>query len=101
MTSNLIKGLAVGLVLLAAGYFVVFHSAAILVENDPVPSDVILVLAGYREESRFWHGLELMDKGYAPRLILDIQASLGQFGVSDSELARAFVARYAPVVRSC
>ena len=81
---------------MATGYFVISHSASILVANDPVPSDVILVLAGDREESRFWHGMELMDKGYAPLLLLDIQASLGEFGVADVELAQAFVARNAP-----
>lgn len=57
---------------------------------------MILVLAGDREESHFWHGMELMDKGYAPYLILDIQASLEEFGVSDSELASAFLANNAP-----
>jgi uncharacterized SAM-binding protein YcdF (DUF218 family) len=92
----LIKGLVVVLVLMAFGYFVVSHSAAVLVANDPAQSDVILVLAGDREDSRFWHAKELMEKGYAPSLILDVQVSVSQFGVSNSELAQSFVARNAP-----
>ena len=64
--------------------------------NDPVRSDVILVLAGMDGDSRFWHGLELMERGYAPRLILDVQAPITRFGVSDTELAQDFIAKSAP-----
>jgi uncharacterized SAM-binding protein YcdF (DUF218 family) len=96
VTADLIKGLVLVLVLTATGYFVVSHSAAVLVANEPVQSDVILVLAGDREDSRFWHGMELMEKGYASRLIMDVQVSTSQFGVSNSDLAQAFVAKNAP-----
>jgi uncharacterized SAM-binding protein YcdF (DUF218 family) len=90
------KGLLALVVLIATGYFVVSHSAAVLVTNDPVRSDVILVLAGAADDSRFWRGMELMEKGYAPRLILVVQAPIARFGVSDTELAQAFVAKSAP-----
>ncbi len=76
-------------------YFVVAHSAAVLVANDPSPSDVVLVLAGDRNDSRFWYAMKLMNEGYASRMILDVQAQVGQYGVSDSELAQAFVTKNA------
>ncbi len=90
------KGLLAIVVLIAAGYFVTWHSASILVANNPVKSDVILVLAGARNDSRFWYGMELMNRGYAPRLVLDVGAQVSQYGTSDTELAQAFVARNAP-----
>lgn len=82
--------------LVAAGSYAVTHSASVLVANDPVKSDVIVVLAGARDDSRFWRGMDLMNRGYAWRLILDVQVPVSQFGVSDSELAQAFVAKNAP-----
>ena len=68
--------------------FIVLHSASVLVANDPVPSDVILVLAGADEDSRFRRAVELMEKGYAPGIILDVQAPITRFGVSDTDLAQ-------------
>jgi uncharacterized SAM-binding protein YcdF (DUF218 family) len=96
MASNLIKRWVALLLLVAAGYFFVMHSASILVANDPVPSDVILVLAGDRNDSRFWRAMKLMNDGYGSRIILDVQVPVSQFGVSDSELAQAFVTKNAP-----
>ena len=96
VTGELLKRLLVLIVFIAIGYFAIWHSASILVVNDPVPSDVILVLAGDRNDSRFWRAVKLMNDGYASRLILDVQAPVSQFGVSDSELAQAFVTRSAP-----
>ena len=95
VTGELIKALTALALLAALAYFLVAHSAAVLVANDPSPSDVILVLTGDQDASRFWRGMKLMNKRFAPRLILDVQASVTQFGVRDSELAQAFVAKYA------
>lgn len=95
MTRELIRTLIALTLLAALAYFLVAHSAAVLVANDPSPSDVILVLAGDPDASRFWRGMKLMNEGFAPHLILDVQASVTHFGVRDSDLAQAFVAEYA------
>ena len=93
---DLIKLLVALILLIGAGYLVISRSAAVLVANDPVKSDVILVLAGAGGDSRFWRGVELMEKGYAPRLILDVQAPILRYGVSDTELAQNFLAKNVP-----
>jgi uncharacterized SAM-binding protein YcdF (DUF218 family) len=96
VASELIKWILTLLAVIAAGYYTVSHVPSPLVANDPVKSDVILVLAGDKEGLRFWRGMELMQQGYAPFLILDVQAPVVTFGVSDSALAKAFVAENAP-----
>jgi len=97
VASELIKRIVVLLVLAAAaGFYLAPRAASVLVANDPVKSDVILVLAGDADDSRFWRGMSLMSGGYASHLILDVQAPVNRFGISDTELARVFVARNAP-----
>jgi uncharacterized SAM-binding protein YcdF (DUF218 family) len=95
VASKLKKAVVAFVLLAALVYFVIADSAAVLVANDPSPSDVVLVLAGDRNDSRFWYAMKLMNEGYASRMILDVQGQVGQYGVSDSELAQAFVTRNA------
>jgi len=96
MASELIKRILVLIALIAVGCLLAPRAASVLVANDPVKSDVVLVLAGNRDDSRFWFAMKLMDEGYAPRLILDVQSPVSQFGFSDAELAKTFVAKTDP-----
>ena len=42
-----------------------------LVVNQPQRSDVILLLAGDENDTRYWKGIELLRAGYAPRMLVD------------------------------
>jgi hypothetical protein len=74
----------------------------LLVVDDPKPSDVILVLAG-ETDRRPARGLELLDKGFAPRMVIDVPVSEIFFGFSEEELAEKYVAQLpeAGKVRIC
>lgn len=50
-----------------------FHAGRLLVINHPRPADAILILAG-ETDCRPARGLELMEQGYARRVILDVPA---------------------------
>jgi hypothetical protein len=74
----------------------------LLVVDDPQPADVILVLAG-ETDRRPARALELLDKGYAPRMVIDVPASEKFFGFTAEELAEKYVAQLpqAAKVRIC
>jgi uncharacterized SAM-binding protein YcdF (DUF218 family) len=78
--------LIVGLVLmaLAAG------SGKFLVKDQPGKADVILVLAG-DTNLRPARALELLRRGYASRIILDVPADARVFQWSEAELAERYV----------
>lgn len=61
-----------------------------LVVDSPQPSDVILVLAG-ETDHRPLRGIELLEKGYAGRLIIDVPAEARMYGFTDVELAQQYV----------
>jgi hypothetical protein len=65
-------------------------SGRLLVVNQPRKSDVMVVLAG-ETERRPARGLELLDQGYAPRLILDVPAEAKIYDRNQAEIARAYV----------
>lgn len=73
---------------------VVFAASAgkLLVVDNPRPSDVILVLAGERDR-RPARALELLDKGYAPLVVIDAPADTKFFGFTEAELAKKYVAQ--------
>ncbi|HUA13863.1 MAG TPA: YdcF family protein [Verrucomicrobiae bacterium] len=75
-------GLAV--VLLAA------NAGKILVVNDPRPSDIILVLAG-ETDRRPARALELLNQGYASRIVIDVPATGKVYGFTMVELAQRYV----------
>lgn len=81
------------LVLILAGLFLialVATSGRFLVVNQPRKSDVMVVLAG-ETDRRPVRGLELLDQGYAPRLILDVPAETKIYQWSQLDIARKFV----------
>ncbi len=61
-----------------------------LVVNQPRKADAMVVLAG-ETDRRPTRGLQLLDQGYAPRLILDVPASTKIYQWSQAELARKYV----------
>jgi hypothetical protein len=66
-------------------------SGRFLVVNRPRKSDVIVVVAG-ETDRRPARGLELLDQGYAPRLILDVPAEATIYKWSQLEIARKYIA---------
>jgi DUF218 domain len=81
------------LVFIVTGLFIVALGATsgrFLVVNQPRKSDVIVVLAG-ETDRRPARGLELLGRGYASRLILDVPAETKIYQWSQAELARKYV----------
>lgn len=66
-------------------------SGRFLVLDRPRKSDVILVLAG-ETDRRPARGLELLDQGYAPRMVLDVPAQARVYQWTQPELAEKYVA---------
>lgn len=68
----------------------VAFSGRFLVLNKPEKAEVIVVLAG---ETRYRpaRGLELLNQGYAPRLVLDVPAGAMVYQWSQTELAKKYV----------
>jgi DUF218 domain len=61
-----------------------------LIVNNPQPSDVIVVLAG-ETDHRPALALQLLDRGMARRVLIDVQAESVIFKFSEVELARMYV----------
>jgi hypothetical protein len=81
------------LVLIVSALFIVVLGATsgrFLVVNQPRKSDVLVVLAG-ETDRRPARGLELLDQGYAPRLILDVPAEARIYQWNEMEIARKYV----------
>ena len=64
-------------------------SGRFLLVDQPRESDVILVLAG-ETDHRPARALELLNQGYAPRLILDVEAQSKIFQWNESDLAQKY-----------
>ena len=79
----LLAAVMVALILFAA------DAGKMLVIDSPQPSDVIVVLAG-ETAVRPARALELLDQGYARRLLIDVPADGTTFGVSAQELAERY-----------
>src|SRR5450755_2169749 len=81
------------LIFIVGGLFIVALAATsgrFLVVNQPRKSDVMVVLAG-ETDRRPARGLELLDQGYASRLILDVPAGTKIYQWNQAELARKYV----------
>jgi len=65
-------------------------SGRFLVVNQPRKSDVIVVLAG-ETDRRPTRGLELLEQGYASRLILDVPAEAKIYQWNQLEIAQKYV----------
>src|SRR5437868_4920797 len=61
-----------------------------LVLNAPEKADLIVVLAG-ETERRPQRGLELLDQGYAPQMLLDVPAGTTIYQWTQPELAQKYI----------
>jgi uncharacterized SAM-binding protein YcdF (DUF218 family) len=66
------------------------NAGRLLVVDAPQPSDVILVLAG-ETDHRPARALELLQQGYAPRVVIDVPAESMIFGSTELQLAQKYV----------
>jgi uncharacterized SAM-binding protein YcdF (DUF218 family) len=80
------------LILVVLGLWLVSQTGNFLVIDNPQKADAILVLAGETDQ-RPVRALELMQQGFAPRVILDVPQSERIFGTSDLQLAQMWIAR--------
>ena len=65
------------------------NAGRLLVVDAPQPSDVILVLAG-ETDRRPARAIELLDQGYARRLVIDVPAAETIYGSSELQLAEKY-----------
>ena len=70
--------------------FLLLTSGSFLVVNNPQPADVIVVLAG-ETDRRPALGLDLLSRGLAPRMLLDVSADSKIFGQSLLEISQQYV----------
>ncbi|MFI5087266.1 MAG: YdcF family protein [Terriglobales bacterium] len=71
------------------------HAGPALVVNQPRRSDLILLLAGDENDTRYWKGIELLRTGYAPRMLVDARADGVSYGRTPAELTEDFIRRSA------
>lgn len=77
------------LLLIVALIVFAVNAGKMLVIDAPQPSDVIVVLAG-ETDSRPARALELLDRGYARRLLIDVPAQDRIFGFTAEQLAEQY-----------
>jgi DUF218 domain len=65
------------------------HAGSLLVVDAPQHSDVILVLAG-ETDHRPSRALQLLDQGYASRVLMDVPAEESVFGFTEVQLAERY-----------
>ena len=80
---------AVAVLLVAALIVLAANAGKMLVVDSPQPSDVIVVLAG-ETDYRPARALELLDQGYAQRLLIDVPADAKIFGLTAEQLAEQY-----------
>lgn len=71
------------------------YAASFLRVNRPEHADVIVILGGGMDDSRYWRGADLMNAGYADKMLLDAEAGGSKYGKSNVELAADFLKRVA------
>lgn len=78
------------LILAGLALWLISESGRFLVVDDPQKADAILVLAG-ETEGRPARAVELMQHGFAPRVIIDVPQNELVFGADIVQLAQAWV----------
>jgi uncharacterized SAM-binding protein YcdF (DUF218 family) len=81
---------SVAIVLAAMLLVFAANAGRLLVLDAPQPSDVILVLAG-ETDRRPARAVQLLEQGYAPRVVLDVPAEARIFGSTELQLAEKYV----------
>ena len=77
---NHVRIALIAVVALALGVALLEKAGEYLVMDQPVHTDVVVVLAGDRNDRRFFRGLELVHQGYAPRMFVDANSDMILFG---------------------
>ena len=72
------------------------HAGSFLVLNAPEHADVILVLAGPADGSRYRHAVKLREQGYADKILLDANVTRTIYGKSEADMAGDFLNRNFP-----
>lgn len=88
------KRLVIAAVIVMATIFLIVESGAHLTVDSPEKSDAIVVLAGDRNDVRYWRGLELLRAGYGHQMILD-EGAERMFGRTYAEHAVDYAAQTA------
>lgn len=78
------------LLLLLAGTFLVVEAGRLLVVNAPQSSDLIIVLAG-ETDRRPALALDLLQNGYAPRILLDVPADAKIYNTTALQIAENYI----------
>jgi uncharacterized SAM-binding protein YcdF (DUF218 family) len=86
----MMRRVGIGVVLVGVLLAALATSGRFLVVDQPRQSDVILVLAG-ETDHRPARALDLLTQGYAPRLVLDVEAQSKIYQWSEAELAQKYV----------
>ncbi len=66
------------------------NAGRILVVDAPQPSDIIVVLAG-ETDVRPAHALELLDQGYAHRVLIDVPAAAKIYKITQLQVAEEYI----------
>jgi len=82
-------------VLMSIACYGVSTAGRFLVINRPMPSDLIVVLAGDFSDDRAERALALLRQGYGKQLILDAPDEI-HYGLSESDAAADYLRRNAP-----
>jgi uncharacterized SAM-binding protein YcdF (DUF218 family) len=92
----------VALVLTAMLLVFAANAGRLLVVDAPEPSDVILVLAG-ETDHRPARAVQLLEQGYARRVVIDVPAEAMIFGSSEVQLAEKYAqgSPQAAAIRIC
>jgi uncharacterized SAM-binding protein YcdF (DUF218 family) len=77
---NYVWTLLTASLVLVFGIVLLDKTGQYLVMDHPTKADVIVVLAGDRNDRRFFRGLELLRSGYAPRMLVDANSDMIFFG---------------------
>lgn len=67
-------------------------SGGFLIVNHPEKADLVVVLAG-ETDRRPARGLEMLNAGYAPRMLVDVPAIAKIYDTETLDIARAYVAK--------
>jgi uncharacterized SAM-binding protein YcdF (DUF218 family) len=94
----------VGAIIAAGAILLMVQSGAYLVVDHPEKSDAIIVLAGDRNDTRYWRGIDMLRAGYGRQMIVDASTER-MYGRTNAEHAADFVARtsgeLAPQISVC
>ena len=78
------------ILLAVAGVLLVREAGAWLVVDAPQKADIIVVLAGETEQ-RPARGLQLLDQGFAPRMLLNVPAASHIYHQDQMEIAKQYL----------